>query len=78
MSLIGLPAYSPELNPAERVFQEVRRWIEGKVYQSIEEKVMAVDAFLTGLEVESGRVRSLTGWRWIEDAVQNLPIQYTA
>ena len=78
MSLIRLPAYSPELNPAERVFQEVRRWIEGKVYQSIEEKVMAVDAFLTGLEVESGRVRSLTGWRWIEDAVQNLPIQYTA
>ena len=23
------PAYSPELNPAERVFEEVRRWIEG-------------------------------------------------
>ena len=23
------PAYSPELNPAERVFEEVRRWVEG-------------------------------------------------
>ena len=26
---ISLPAYSPELNPAERVFEEVRRHIEG-------------------------------------------------
>ena len=78
VGLIGLPAYSPELNPAERVFEEVRRWIEGKVYKSIEEKVMAVEAFLTELETEPGRVRSLTDWDWIEDAVQQLPSQYTA
>jgi len=78
VGLIGLPPYSPELNPAERVFEEVRRWIEGKVYKSIEEKVMAVEAFLTELETEPGRVRSLTDWDWIEDAVQQLPSQYTA
>ena len=24
------PPYSPELNPAERVFEEVRRWVEGR------------------------------------------------
>ena len=78
VGLIGLPPYSPELNPAERVFEEVRRWIEGKVYKSIEEKVMAVEAFLTELETEPDRVRSLTDWDWIEDAVQQLPSQYTA
>ena len=38
LPLIGLPPYSPELNPAERVFEEVRRWIEGKVYPSLEDK----------------------------------------
>ena len=27
---VHLPPYSPELNPAERVFAEVRRWIEGE------------------------------------------------
>ena len=32
------PAYSPELNPAEPVFEEVRRWVEGRVYGSVEEK----------------------------------------
>ena len=40
----GLPTvvsspYSPELNPAERVFEEVRRWVEGRIYGSIEERV---------------------------------------
>jgi len=78
VGLISLPPYSPELNPAERVFEEIRRWIEGKVYESIEEKVMAVEAFLTELETEPERVRSLTDWDWIEDAVQQLPSQYTA
>ena len=35
---IFLPAYSPELNPAERVFEEVRRHIEGEVYPSLKAK----------------------------------------
>ena len=50
------PPYSPELNPAERVFQEVRRWVEGRVYESLEEKVKAVDAYLSELESDPERV----------------------
>jgi transposase len=30
-----LPSYSPELNPAERIFEEVRRRVEGKIYESL-------------------------------------------
>ena len=78
MGLIRLPPYSPELNPVGRVFEEIRRWIERKLYKNIEEKVVAVAAFLTELETELKRVRSLTDWDWIEDAVQQLPSQYTA
>ncbi len=47
LPLILLPPYSPELNlrqesrvllgPAERVFEEVRRWVEGRVYPSLED-----------------------------------------
>lgn len=70
LPLIGLPPYSPELNPAERVFQEVRRWIEGKVYLSLKDKVAAVEAFLSEFESDPHRVRSLAGWDWIEDAIQ--------
>ena len=72
------PAYSPELSPAERVFEEVRRWVEGRVYGSIDEKVEAVNAYLRRLESDPSRVRSLAGWDWIEEAVQNLPSSYAA
>lgn len=73
LPLIGLPPYSPELNPAERVFEEVRRWIEGKVYRSIEDKVEAVEAFLTEFESDPNRIRSLAAWEWIDEAVEHLP-----
>ena len=78
LPLIGLPPYSPELNPAERVFEEVRRWIEGKVYPSLEDKVAAVEGYLTELESNPDRVRGLAGWDWIEDAIQRLPARYAA
>lgn len=78
LPLIRLPPYSPELNPAERVFEEVRRWTEGKVYPSLEDKVAAVAAYLTELESNPGRVRGLAGWDWIEDAIQTLPARYAA
>ncbi len=78
MPLIGLPPYSPELNPAERVFEEVRRWIEGKVYRSIDDKVEAVHAFLSELESDPDRVRALTAWDWIDEAIQGLPVHLAA
>ena len=78
LPLIGLPPYSPELNPAERVFEEVRRWIEGKVYPSLEDKVAAVAAYLTHLESDPNRVRALCGWHWIEEAIQGVPARIAA
>jgi len=78
MSLIGLPPYSPELNPAERVFEEVRRWIEGRVYNSIEDKVEAVEAFLSKLESDPQQVQALTCWDWIDEAIQGLPLRLAA
>jgi len=44
-----LPAYSPELNPVERVFCELRRCVEGVVYGSLEAKMAAVAGALGGL-----------------------------
>ena len=70
------PAYSPELNPAERVFEEVRRWVEGRVYESIDEKVEAVNSYLSKLESDPERVRSLTSWEWIRRNVQTLREEY--
>jgi transposase len=73
LPLIGLPPYSPELNPAERFFQEVRRAVEGEPYATLDEKVAAVQGVLEQWDADPDRVRSLCGWQWIEDAAQTLP-----
>ncbi len=52
------PAYSPELNPAERVFEEVRWWVEVRIYESIDEQVEAAESYLSELESDPGRVKS--------------------
>ena len=68
-----LPPFSPELNPAERVFEEVRRHVEGKVWKTIEAKVAAVEVYLMALVKDEERVKSLVCWDWIGDAVKRLP-----
>jgi hypothetical protein len=70
---VFLPAYSPELNPAERVFEEVRRRIEGKVYPSLKAKKAAIEHFLRQIKADKVRLRRLTGWGWIKQAHEQLP-----
>lgn len=67
------PAYSPELNPAERVFEEVRRSIEGQPYDNIAQKQAAIETYLTALAADPERVRRLAGWDWIVAACASLP-----
>lgn len=78
LPLIEQPPYSPELNPAERVFEHLRARIEGVVYPSLEAKVAAVETLLEDLDAHPERVRSLTGWRWIDDALRRLPAEKAA
>jgi len=73
VALILQPPHSPELNPAERVIEAIRQRIEGLVYASLPEKYAAVNAFLAELDADPARVRSLTGWHWITDALDALP-----
>ncbi|MBA2557401.1 MAG: transposase [Chloroflexi bacterium] len=78
LALIDLPPYSPELNPAERIFQELRRAIEGRVYATLDDKVAAVEAELAKLEADPARVRSIADWDWINEAVERLPVTQVA
>jgi len=56
---VHLLPYSPE--SCGWVLEEVRRWIEGRSYGSIEAKLAAVESFLRGLAEDKARVRRLTG-----------------
>ncbi|GAB4440325.1 MAG: hypothetical protein Kow00120_08430 [Anaerolineae bacterium] len=70
---VFLPAYAPELNPPERIFEELRREVEGVVYPSLQAKVDAVDRILRQLAADKARVKRLIGWGWICDAFAALP-----
>ncbi|GAB5492388.1 MAG: hypothetical protein Phog2KO_26030 [Phototrophicaceae bacterium] len=73
MNRIFLPPYSPELNPAERIFEEVRREIEGFVYPSLQAKQDRIHQFLRGLRADKKRLASLVAWDWITDIFNQLP-----
>jgi hypothetical protein len=73
LAFVGLPPYSPELNPAERLFEEIRRLFEGRVYATLDDKAAEVQAFLEALDADPPRLRRLCGWAWINTAIATLP-----
>jgi hypothetical protein len=73
VKLIKQPPYSPELNPAERVFEHLRAKIEGEVYGTIAAKKAAIEAELMALASAPAKITSLTGWDWIRQSVAGLP-----
>lgn len=50
VQLIFLPPYTPELNPIERFWQEVRRPFKGRLFASLDELKEAAVDFLSALD----------------------------
>lgn len=70
MRIIFLPPYSPELNPVEHLWEEIReKWFPNKVFKSLDavENVL-VDAFAT-LEQSPEKIASITGFKWINSLI---------
>jgi DDE superfamily endonuclease len=70
---VRLPPYSPELNPVERIFQELRRRLEGRTYATLADKRAVADAYLAALAAAPARVKQLCGWDWLTAALDALP-----
>jgi transposase len=61
-----LPGYSPELNPQEHVWDELReKEFTNRVFESMEAVVGQLEAGLPCLATNPQALRSLTGWPWI-------------
>jgi transposase len=70
--LIPLPPWSPQLNPVEHLWDEVReKWFANRVFASLsaveEQLIMA----LKTLEEDTPRVASVTGFEWIRSIPLN-------
>jgi len=70
--LVQQPACAPELNPVEWLTEELRRAVEGRVYDTLDGKVAAIEAELRKWEADADRVHRLAGWDWIKDTLNQL------
>lgn len=65
-----LPPYSPELNPQEHIWDDLReKYFHNKVFDSLDALENQLVAGLNALENNQERVKSITGWEWIINAV---------
>jgi len=61
-----LPPYTPELNPVERVFQEIKRGFKNKVFDNLDRLEDKLIQVLNSFTAES--LRSLTFYPYIREA----------
>src|SRR4051795_3743695 len=72
VSLLGLPRYSPELNPLERWFQEFRRALSNMSFKTVELLQGALTRTLGFYWEEPARVQQRTGFSWWLEAIKAL------
>lgn len=64
--LLPLPAYSPELNPQEHLWDEIReKQFPNRVFDSLESVKKQLKSGLVRLAKDRSRVQSITAWPWI-------------
>lgn len=65
--LLFQPSYCPEVNPIERLWQELKRSLAWMHFESIGHLQQAISGWVNQLSPEE--VKSLTQWDWIVDAL---------
>jgi transposase len=72
ITLIFLPPYSPELNPTELVWNELRRnYFANRVFDSLDAATLQAENGLAYLASERKALKSLTNWSWISDILND-------
>lgn len=65
-----MPAYSPELNPVERLFEELRRRVANRVFGSLSELESALLETIDEYINDKEKVRQLCSYSWILEQIQ--------
>ena len=70
IALIRLPPYSPELNPAEQIWNILRRnSFANGVFDSLDAATAQAELGLAEMAANKKAVSSLTNWPWIRDTL---------
>jgi len=66
VSFIRLPPYSPELNPAEQIWNKIRReYFANRVFDTLDAATAQAEFGLTEMAANKLATRQLTNWPWI-------------
>ena len=66
VALVLLPPYSPELNPAEQIWNVLRRnYFANRVFDSLDAAVEQAERGLKQMAEDKQSTRQLTNWPWI-------------
>ena len=66
VSLVLLPPYSPELNPAEQIWNVLRRdYFANRVFDSLDAATKQAERGLAQMADNKKSIRQLTNWPWI-------------
>lgn len=72
MLLLFLTPYSPELNPQEHIWDELReKHFHNRAFDSLDALEDLLVSALRDLENSPNRVHSITAWDWIINALSN-------
>lgn len=72
MRIIFLPPYSPELNPVEHLWEEIReKWFPNKVFKTLDGVESVLVEALATLERSPEEVENITGFHWINSLILN-------
>ena len=64
--LLSLPGYSPELNPEEHIWDELReKAFPNAVLDDMDLVVQRLKEGMNGLAADADRIRRITAWPWI-------------
>jgi transposase len=70
--LLGLPPYSPELNPLEHLWDELReKCFHNRTFDSLGKLEDQLLKGLTNLECDTQRVQPICNWEWIINVTSN-------
>ena len=72
VDFVRLPAYSPELDPVERWFEEFRRELSNRAFETVELVQEALGQALQPYWKDTARLRRLSGFSWWVEAVDAL------
>lgn len=63
--VLFLPPYSPELNPTERFFEELRKSTANQIFKTIAEQEVVIEERLNELADDIPAMKKLLGYGWI-------------